>query len=115
LLSHAEPKGDLMRVMKRGLEALRSELLKTRFGMGRKPRSVRPRTSEPQAASEAPAPQPASRFGTPEGVKRTRILSWTVGATQLKPQRSRHCPPAAQVEQTDRLAQRARRQIHTEG
>src|SRR4051794_20926525 len=31
LLSHAEPKGDLLRVMKRGLEALRSELLKKRF------------------------------------------------------------------------------------
>src|SRR4051812_2992606 len=61
LLSHAEPKGNLLRVMKRGLEALRSELLKKRFGVGRKPRSVRSRTSEPQAASEAPARQSAKR------------------------------------------------------
>ena len=41
LVSHAEPKGDLMSVMKRGLEALRSELLKKRLGVGRKPRRVR--------------------------------------------------------------------------
>jgi hypothetical protein len=33
LISHAEPKGDLLKVMKRGLEALRSELLKKRFGL----------------------------------------------------------------------------------
>src|SRR3982751_3163303 len=51
-----------LRVMKRGLEALRSELLKKRFGVGRKPRCLRSRTSEPQAASEAPAPRAASRF-----------------------------------------------------
>jgi 5-methylcytosine-specific restriction endonuclease McrA len=86
LLSHAEPKGDLMRVMKRGLEVLRGELLKTRFGgadhsgrgVGRKPRSVRSRTSRSQAASEAPASQTASRFGTPEGVKRTRHVAAAV-------------------------------------
>ena len=41
LMSHSEPKGDLHAVMKRGLEALRSELLKTRFGVGRKPRTER--------------------------------------------------------------------------
>jgi hypothetical protein len=78
LLSHSEPKGDLMHVMKRGLEALRTELLKRRFGVGRKPRRVRSRTSEPQSTSEAPAPQPASRFGKPEGVKRTRHVAAAV-------------------------------------
>jgi hypothetical protein len=78
LLSHSEPKDDLMRVMKRGLEALRSELLKKRFGVGRKPRLVRARTTEPQATSEAPAPQTASRFGTPEGSKRTRHVAAAV-------------------------------------
>ncbi len=41
LISHSEPKGDLMRVMKRGLQALRAEVLKKRFGVGRKPRRVR--------------------------------------------------------------------------
>ena len=41
LVSHAEPKGDLMHVMKRGLQALKAELLKKRFGVGRKPRRAR--------------------------------------------------------------------------
>ena len=41
LVSHAEPRGDLMSVMKRGLKALKSELLKKRFGVGRKPRRAR--------------------------------------------------------------------------
>jgi hypothetical protein len=41
LLSHSEPKGDLLTVMKLGLEALRGELLKKRFGVGRKPRRLR--------------------------------------------------------------------------
>ncbi|MES1178380.1 MAG: HNH endonuclease [Myxococcales bacterium] len=53
LLSHAEPKGDLLAVMKRGLEALREELLKKRFGVGRKPRHVQLRNSEARATSRS--------------------------------------------------------------
>jgi HNH endonuclease len=64
LISHAEPKGDLLNVMKRGLEALRVELLKKRFGVGRKPRRFRLSTSEPRAASA--------------GSKRTRRVSAAV-------------------------------------
>ena len=41
LASHREPGGDLMSLMKRGLEAYRRELQKKRFGVGRKPRRVR--------------------------------------------------------------------------
>ncbi len=41
LVSHAEPKGELLNVMKRGLAALKAELLKKRFAVGRKPRRVR--------------------------------------------------------------------------
>ena len=52
MLSHSEPKGDLLNVMKRGLESLREQLLKTRFGVGRKPRRVKLRGSELRAASE---------------------------------------------------------------
>jgi 5-methylcytosine-specific restriction endonuclease McrA len=51
LLSHPEPKGDLQAVMKRGLEALRSELLKRRFGVGRKPRRVRLGNPEQRSVS----------------------------------------------------------------
>jgi hypothetical protein len=46
LLSHTEPRGDLQAVMKRGLEALRSELLKTASA---KP-TTRPRRGEEAAA-----------------------------------------------------------------
>jgi 5-methylcytosine-specific restriction endonuclease McrA len=51
LLSHAEPKGELMRVMRRGLEALRRELLKKRYGVGRKARPVRVSAAEPRTGS----------------------------------------------------------------
>jgi hypothetical protein len=54
LLSHSEPKAELLTVMRRGPEALRSDLLKKRFGVGRKPRSVRLRgTSGSRWASES--------------------------------------------------------------
>jgi len=53
LLSHAEPKGDLLTVMKRGLETLRGELLKKRFGVGRKPRRVQLRKAETRAAPQS--------------------------------------------------------------
>jgi 5-methylcytosine-specific restriction endonuclease McrA len=72
LFSHTEPKGDLMHAMKRGLEALRTELLKKRFGVGREPRRVRLKPNEAREASESSEHQTASRFGTTEGVKRTR-------------------------------------------
>jgi hypothetical protein len=54
LASHREPSGDLMSLMKRGLEAYRRELKKERFGMGKKPRRVRSRRaddSEPASRS----------------------------------------------------------------
>jgi hypothetical protein len=39
LASHGQPKGELLPLMKRALQAYRSELRKTRFGLGRKPRA----------------------------------------------------------------------------
>jgi 5-methylcytosine-specific restriction endonuclease McrA len=51
LLSYVEPKGELMHVMRRGLEALRRELLKKRSGLGRKARPVRVSAAEPRTAS----------------------------------------------------------------
>ncbi len=59
LLRHSEPKGELLNVMKRGLEALRSDLLKRRFGVGRKPRRIRLRTNE--SASKAADRSPLKR------------------------------------------------------
>jgi hypothetical protein len=46
LASHREPGGDLMSLMKRGLEAYRRELQKGRFGIGRKPRRARTPSAE---------------------------------------------------------------------
>ena len=43
LASHREPEGDLMSLMKRGLEAYRRELQKERFGVGTKSRRARSR------------------------------------------------------------------------
>jgi hypothetical protein len=41
LASHGQPRGELLPLLKRALRAYRSELQKTRFGVGRKPRSGR--------------------------------------------------------------------------
>src|SRR5450432_846238 len=46
LASHRQPEGDLLSLVKRGLEAYRRELQKERFGVGRKPRRVRGRRGE---------------------------------------------------------------------
>jgi hypothetical protein len=46
LASHREPSGDLMSLMKRGLEAYRRELQKERFGLGKRPRCLRRRRAE---------------------------------------------------------------------
>jgi hypothetical protein len=46
LASHRQPGGDLLSLMKRGLESYRRELQKERFGVGRKPRLVRSQRTE---------------------------------------------------------------------
>jgi 5-methylcytosine-specific restriction endonuclease McrA len=61
LLSHSQPKGELLNVMKRGLEALRGELLKKRFGVGRKPRRVRATTVSLGTLEGAPGGQSSKR------------------------------------------------------
>jgi HNH endonuclease len=54
LASHREPSGDLMSLMKRGLEAYRRELQKERFGVGKEPRRVRRlRVSDPEPTSRS--------------------------------------------------------------
>src|SRR5450432_3451746 len=46
LASHREPGGDLLSLLKRGLEAYRRELQKERFGVGQKPRRIRIKPTE---------------------------------------------------------------------
>ncbi len=56
LASHAEPKGELLPLMKRALQAYRSELQKTRFGVGRRSRRARSAESVLNAAANQPSP-----------------------------------------------------------
>ena len=54
LASHGQPKGELLPLMKRALQVYRSELRKTRFGVGRKPRRASSaRNSVPQGETPA--------------------------------------------------------------
>lgn len=67
LASHSNPKGDLLTVLKAGLAAYRSELLKNRFGVGRKPRPV----VKARRGRTAPAPgEPEERRAVPAAVLR---------------------------------------------
>src|SRR5450432_4407817 len=51
LASHREPTGDLLSLVKRGLETYRRELQKERFGVGRKPHRIRIKRTEPARRS----------------------------------------------------------------
>jgi hypothetical protein len=53
LAGHRLPSGDLMTLMKRGLEAYERELLKGRFAVGRKPRLSKPDVSKSEVTSPA--------------------------------------------------------------
>jgi hypothetical protein len=59
LAAHRLPSGDLMTLIKRGLEAYERELMKERFGLGRKPRGSRG-VAPSSAASAAPSSSAAS-------------------------------------------------------
>jgi 5-methylcytosine-specific restriction endonuclease McrA len=72
LASHGQPKGELLPLMKRALQAYRAELRKKRFGVGTKPRPARSATRD------------ANRGGTPS----RNIDPSTTNAVK----RSRHVP-----------------------
>lgn len=69
LASHRNPKGDLLIVMKAGLAAYRRELLKDRFGVGRKPRPVAKAKAARQRTPPAPG-EPEERRAVPAAVAR---------------------------------------------
>jgi hypothetical protein len=68
LAGHRLPSGDLLTLLKRGLEAYERELEKERFAIGRKPRATRGASAAPPAlapeanASDALGPLPAKRI-----------------------------------------------------
>ncbi|HEY1536470.1 MAG TPA: HNH endonuclease signature motif containing protein [Polyangiaceae bacterium] len=69
LASHGLPKGELLPLMKRALQAYRSELRKNRFGVGRKPRRARD-TRNSVAKGELPSRNVEA--GPANAVKRSR-------------------------------------------
>src|SRR6188768_2687662 len=79
LAGHRLPSGDLMALLKRGLEAYERELTKERFALGRKPRrsrGVAPAPSAPSAPSEAElsASDPNPKRHCPAAVARAVFL-----------------------------------------
>src|SRR6185295_9311178 len=67
LAGHRLPNGDLMTLVKRGLEAYERELMKERFAVGRKPRRSRGKVPAPVASSALSAPDlPAPDLPQPE-------------------------------------------------
>jgi len=69
LASHGQPKGELLPPMKRALQAYRSELRKTRFGVGRKPRRAR---STRNSVAKGESPSRNVEAGLANAVKRSR-------------------------------------------
>ena len=69
LASHGQPKGELLPLMKRALQAYRSELRKTRFGVGRKPRRVQ---SARNSVAKGGTPSRNVDAGTGSAGKRSR-------------------------------------------
>ena len=118
LASHREPGGDLVSLIKHGLQAYRRELQKERFGVGTKPRRVRrpsvdganhasnaegadtSRRSEAVPATDAqPAgPSPVSEVACPRGAANamhSRHVQAEVAPREAQPaRRSRHVPAA---------------------
>ena len=64
LAGHRLPSGDLMTLLKRGLEAYERELTKERFALGNKPRRSRGVAPAPSAPSVPPAPSEADLSAT---------------------------------------------------
>ncbi|HKO49396.1 MAG TPA: hypothetical protein VJV79_16810 [Polyangiaceae bacterium] len=82
LAGHRLPSGDLMTLLKRGLEAYERELSKKRFALGRKPRLGRDVALAAPALSKAELSTPARPAPASEASRRSSLNST----------RRRHCP-----------------------
>src|SRR6188768_3495892 len=104
LTGHRLPSGDLMTLLKRGLEAYERELTKERFALGRKPRRSRGVAPVPSAPSAPSAPSEAdlarsigqslssrhpNRPPSPPSQRRTRTRTRTRTPTVTSQQRLR--------------------------
>ena len=91
LAGHRLPSGDLMTLIKRGLEAYERELAKERFALGRKSRRNR---GVPSASASAPAELSTAELSTAE----LSTAELSTAEPNPKPlrnaKRKRHCPAA---------------------
>jgi hypothetical protein len=93
LAGHRLPNGDLMTLLKHGLEAYERELTKGRFALGRKPRRDRGVASAP-SAPPAPSEADLSASDLPKLELSTPYPSSLDSRSMSKPKPKRHCPAA---------------------
>jgi hypothetical protein len=103
LAGHRLPKGDLMTLLKHGLEAYERELTKERFALGRKPRRSRgvgpaPSTPSTPSARSTPAETnlsapdlPKPKLSTPDP---SHLDTQSAPNRNPNPNPNRHCPAA---------------------
>src|SRR6188768_1750359 len=98
LAGHRLPNGDLMTLLKSGLEAYERELTKERFALGRKPRRSRGVAPAPSAPSPPSAPSEAElsapNLGKPELSTPDPSNLDTQSTQNPKSNPKRHCPAA---------------------
>jgi len=92
LAGHRLPHGDLMTLLKHGLEAYERELTKERFALGRKPRRSRSVEPEPSAPSEAELSAPDLRKPEPSTPGPSDLDAQSTPNQKSNPKR--HCPAA---------------------
>ena len=94
LAGHRLPSGDLMTLMKRGLEAYERELTKERFALGTKPRRSRGVASAPSAVSASAVSASTPDRSKPELSTPDPPKSDPQSKANPNPKRKRHCPAA---------------------
>src|SRR6187431_1200688 len=92
LAGHRLPSGDLMTLLKRGLEAYERELTKERFALGSKPRRSRGVAPAPSAPSEADLS--TTDLPTPELSTPAPSNLAPQSTSNSNPKRNRRCPAA---------------------
>jgi len=92
LAGHRLPHGDLVTLLKHGLEAYERELTNERFALGRKPRRSRSVEPEPSAPSEAELSAPDLRKPEPSTPGPSNLDAQSTPNQKSNPKR--HCPAA---------------------
>jgi len=94
LAGHRLPSGDLMTLLKRGLEAYERELTKERFAVGRKPNRSRGVAPAPSAPSEAELCAPDRSKPELSAPDPSNLDTQSAPSPNLSPNPKRRCPAA---------------------